>query len=729
MSEAMHFARGLMSGFAFVEESYDRQEKRERERAEYRYIKKQRSIKDLQGSIQALTLKHGSDKNAMMKDPEFKRLVVNNPVVQEHFLNADGNKRELREFRYNPDTDKYMAVVNTRDPETDKTLAEDVPLTVNGTSEPDDPIAQFTATELFTGINAELAKDPDYVAFLKEQEIKAARRDLGTAIANQTQQGGQVQQGGQQSAGATQQTNNPVEQPSDQPTATAITTESPKKPISLADREAQALEANKAKAEKRLSAGKKVVSGVADIVTSIVPAPLIDYVKDLAEDNSSEAVAKRKADYIKDNVDPIFAGNNTKATAQAFESARKYPTDHAKVLSENYEDLISKHGPEKIEEYKAMLSQGVDELKAKLDKEREENPMSSFFNPVYDASSKNVEESRALLDALPAVDSVKIKESAKPALGNKANTVVMDKVLSQLKANPQEAARKAVGDVQRVAGMKPGQHARSSGPTKDFREALIRLHTLDPSAVSLETLERGLRTGRLTKRDLQVFANSKAIGYIDKETMQVHIMERFGDTVTVEDIQKRQEKQLAITSKRLKIQDEVAARIYPGKNDDPVVGARRNNLINTWTLQHELDGSLNINDPRTPTLLSQWDRMNAAIEDHLDPIWGDGPKLVSYTAAQIATNLGGNTAEDAKNAYDNHITPAQQALGGNPSQRDVSNLATLTGIIEARTGVKDPSARIDMAQEIFELHRQSGGNAPMSKIVDAYIQAHKNQGR
>lgn len=69
---------------------------------------------------------------------------------------------------------------------------------------------------------------------------------------------------------------------------------------------------------------------------------------------------------------------------------------------------------------------------------------------------------------------------------------------------------------QTVSSIKPGRKF-----TDDQRQALVKLHLANPQAFPLETLDRVLRTGRMSKPDIQFINTTFGAMAVDRDTMQV----------------------------------------------------------------------------------------------------------------------------------------------------------------------------------------------------------------
>lgn len=202
-----------------------------------------------------------------------------------------------------------------------------------------------------------------------------------------------------------------------------------------------------------------------------------------------------------------------------------------------------------------------------------------------------------------------------------------------------------------ISGMKPGAKfsRQTGGPSKAYKDALIRLHMANPAAVSMEALERGLRTGRMSKRDIQVISNKSFVGTFDKETDEFKIHARFADPKAGADRAKldRQSK-----ADRFKSMERITDLVYPDKKKQ---GSQRRTFASRMAMSEQTLGF----DVTDPTSFSMIEKAEGMTRGQTSGWFADEPSdYPSHTPGIIAQGLGFKDLDEAKTVF---IRPLQES--------------------------------------------------------------------
>lgn len=235
---------------------------------------------------------------------------------------------------------------------------------------------------------------------------------------------------------------------------------------------------------------------------------------------------------------------------------------------------------------------------------------------------------------------------------------VIKKVIEASPTDPKKLNVQLQKDQSLVGGMRPGAKfsKQTGGPSKEYKDALIRLHMANPTAVTMEMLERGLRTGRMSKRDIQFIVNKNFIAVGDKETGQVEIVKQFADTKSATDKAKadRQSK-----LDRFKSMKNYADLLYP---DSKKQGGQRSQYVSRMTVAEQTLG-FDITDPSMIPMIQNAERM---IRAQTSGWFADSPSdYPSHTPGIIAQGLNLQDLDEAKVKF---IRPLQETkfYGGKP---------------------------------------------------------------
>ena len=334
----------------------------------------------------------------------------------------------------------------------------------------------------------------------------------------------------------------------------------------------------------------------------------------------------------------------------ALDNITGFPRASGRKLIDNYTAIEKKIGSAKAQEMRKVI---YDSLK--------NNP---------NRSDPSLEKELERLEVLP---SKAVKE--------------MGKVEKALPTNISKLKESIKKDQKLISSMKSGTRfgKQSNKSTKEYREALIRLHIADPKSVPLSMVDRGLRTGRLTKSDIQVVATKNFIGLVDKEAGTLTTLATFADPAS---------KKAEIKAQRDALKDETAGfektiklkygtdKKAQGRRD--TFAQRLSTSVPTWGI-----------DVRQVTKnFGMISRAEDIINGHQGGtgflgFFKEHPsEYPSLTPGIIAQSLGKRTLSEANKAFFTPIQESRAYNGGPIPEGEARNLANLAVGIHMRNPSK-----------------------------------------
>lgn len=668
-----NFMDGFMKGYAFMENIEDNRNKRERDAYTFERMKKAdvradnvQLAQDLESQINLLyTDKDGNrlTDEQVAKDPNKRSRItelMNMPAFKEVWMEgvpkgvADIRVEELAD---NPDG--TVTPVFTHVDGRGQALSTG-PATIDRKGKADDPegnsiIAKASITEGLNKLKSHVAKySPTYSKEEVARRKEAGyKRDLGTVMSGVGRQ-----------APSPQSVAQTTTQPSTQ--REPISTTQSAQPSVSPTKETDTQPAPKpGSITERAQKVKPTTAGA-------IPAAAEAFTKE--SEGLGTKLFERGVRSTVTEFERAAEGNDTNLNRII-----NYPKQSGSKLVEHYGSIERKVGPEKAQElrkviYDTLKERGTGDPELMRDLERLE-----VLSPKLMSDVKKVEK------AMPEEPKAK-KEQLKK-----------DQAL--------------------LASMKPGAKfsKQTGGPSKSYKDALIRLHMANPKAFPVETLERGLRTGRLSKRDIQTFAGADYLIQVDKESGEILRNDRFASSKDKIAMQKFRSKQY---------KDEAAAFKDFAKEKygtDKKAQQSKDTYLKRLSVAKKTWG-INVQDfaNNYAMLSNAEDIINSQIRGSGFLGFG-GDKANDYpslTPGIIAQSLGKKTLDEANETFFRPIQETKAYGGGIIPEAEARNLANVAVAIQLRSQKVGKPMTMEQVSAFITNHLQ-GGDRRLAKVDPA----------
>lgn len=493
MSVAENFLRGL----DMMDRIETRRVQRERDAKEYEYLQQQRSLGELMNQVEMLKLDNGGDPDRMVADKRFVGL-MNRPEFADIRKSADGNDFQVTGLLQNPKTNKIIIRGNVVDAD-GNIVKQDVPITDNRTSDPKDTISQFSPRDLLGAADNALTKLQGYADVLKRHQVEGARTDLANQLVNASDQNQtpstafHARSAQAQVPGAPAPAPTPTAAPSQaQPAAT------PAQPVPDATPEQTGFDP-----AARLNSSTPETKGLAQ----------------RAKEWYSDANANNVAGIFKD----LTADKTTANSRVHLQQIQSNPTYYADLMVSNPDAVVKAIGKSKAEEVRQYL---LDTLPPDAPPRE---PLSKVDNWL--PGRRNIKEDPTTRKQLAELQ-MKLPEGSKPLSETSEKTqkqlATAVRQMPKTDEGKKQVVKEGQSALQSIVNMRPGARV----PVK-LKKAAARLYALDPRSMPLDTLEKLVTTGRLSKRDIGgIRLGNDAVLY-DRQTGEV--VNRIKGTPSVKD--------------------------------------------------------------------------------------------------------------------------------------------------------------------------------------------------
>ena len=633
-----NFMDGFMKGYSFMEGIEDNQRKRDwndqlqtRTKTTWAREDEQVDLTTLGNEYKILT--HDEKGNQLSAEEYTKKEGYANFMakasrvksIAESFKNKKGHYREFKGFV--PQQDKGVAIeMKTFDPKTGTMVADGVPLTKEGGSGDNEQVELFdTPAQFDSFFQSQMSKVPGWAdTQIAARKAEGYKDDLSTVFAG----GGSRQQAQAPQAQAPQaqapqaqapQAQAPVQpvtpdkvstQPTTPSSGSKVSAKTPVDPNSLSERSKKREPVSLSSLAR--SAKKKIEGVGASIFEHGVKTAIKQF--EIASDSKQSG------------------------SSVALDRITGFPKQSGRKFVDNYSQIEKKLGPAKAQEMRKVIADSL------------------ASGPQEDQALAN-ELSR--LEVLPpkAVKAIGKVEAAMPK---------------------EQAALKTMltKDKELLASVTPGRSfsKQTGGPSKKFKDALIRLHIANPKGVPLDMLERGMKTGRLAARDIKTFAGANFLIQVDNASGEILRNERFTSA---------KDKAATTKAQRAALKDETAGfektidlkygsdKKAQGRRD--VFAQRLSTSVPTWGID--------------VTQVTKNYGMLSRAEDIINGHQGgsgflgffkDHPsEYPSLTPGIIAQSLGKRTLSEANKIFFTPIQETKAYNGGPIPEMEARNLANL----------------------------------------------------
>ena len=282
--------------------------------------------------------------------------------------------------------------------------------------------------------------------------------------------------------------------------------------------------------------------------------------------------------------------------------------------------------------------------------------------------------------------------------------------------DPEQFNNLLAKDKNLISDMRPGAKfsKQTGGPSKAYKDALIRLHMANPAAVPIEALERGLRTGRMSKRDIQFIANKNFIAVADKETGTVEIIKQFADPKASADKVKADR---LLKADRFKSMERMTDLIYPDKKKQ---ASQRSTFAARMLVSEDTLG-FDITDPSVFPMIKTAESMTRG---ETTGWFADAPnEYPSHTPGIIAQGLGVENLEEAKAVFFRPIQETRHYGGRAIPEREAQKLSTIVAALQIKgVPIEEASALV-----VGALNKGMTGifNQDPALLAQGYIQGRR----
>lgn len=622
-----NFMDGFMKGYAFMDKIEDNELRREREGYTFDRLKKadvradnEQLAGDLENQIDLLyTDQDGNrltDKQVIADPNKLKRVadLMNAPAFKELWM--EGTGKEVKDIRVeevvnNPDG--TITPVFSHIGKNGEVISSG-PATLNRTSEDTDIVAKATPMEGFNKLRSFVAKySPTYAGKeVARRKLKGYEKDVRT-VASEGQQG-RTQPTFERggSPSQTRETYEPIRET--QQTQTSTQPKAAPEVGSITER-----------AKRSVKKEPVSVSGVVRGAT-----------KKLEEAGAKffERGVKNIVNTFETAADPDKEGSNV-----ALDRITGFPKESGRKLVDNFSSIEKKLGPARAQEMRSAI---LDSIKEK-----------GIDDPVLARDLERLE-----------VLSPKLMKDVK-------------KVETTMPESPTAQRKLLAEDKQLFATAKAGTKfsKQTGGPSKKYKDALIRLHMANPSAVPLDALERGLRTGRLAKRDLQFIANKNFIAVADKETGEVEVIKQFADPKAASDKAKADRLRKA---DRFKSMERITDLVYPDKKKQ---ASQRSTFASRMLVSEDTLG-FDITDPSVVPMIKTAESMTRG---ETSGWFADEPSdYPSHTPGIIAQGLGLKDLSEAKRVFFRPIEETNYYSGRPIPEGEAQKLSNIVAALQIK---------------------------------------------
>ena len=567
-----NFMDGFMKGYSFMEGVEDNKREREwqdtvRTRTKSTWAKEDyiTDLTELGNEYKLLT--HDAKGNPLSAEEYTKKPEYNNFMakasrvkgVADKFKNTKGHNRQFKNFV--PQEGGGVAVsMSTYDPKSGAMMADNVPLTNEGGSGDNEQVTMFDSPAQFDSFfQSQMTKIPGWA-----DSVMASRKEAGqvstlaSVLPDQQQPTRQGPAPGQsQSTDPRQNAVKAVQATIEKEMKGDGVTYTPDQLREKVTNDPRMVEALGGATSGKQPVNDPSINNLKDPKESASSTSILDRQKQLSKKPVSadtrksgfkllkEAWKKNRTEGVANYFDVMTNPDNTSQLAKnAVREIQADPLDAGEKFLKSREAIEAKLGPERTEQLRKDLLQLTTPKAGKAD--------------LTDQNKyQRIAKVRNELETAGSI----------PGLSPKA-VIEVNKAKSTIPKEPAAKQKQVEADQKLVADTKVGvSFSKQSGAnSKARKESIARL--IIAGVISAEQGSRISRTGRMTKKDVQVVSNKNMVGVYDKETEQFKTIATFGSGTTKADKQKSIKGDLDIQTKRNAINTTIANDVY-GKKDHP----------------------------------------------------------------------------------------------------------------------------------------------------------------
>lgn len=680
----MSFTDGFMKGYSFVDSIHENRRRREREDILWEQQQEARDFDQLAAKYSAIAMNddgtYKSIDQITEESPDEFRNILNHPRLAK-MRDVNGKTVRIKNIMMQdgplqPGVERPLFLeAEWVDPATGEVVSRG-PITDNRTNDPGDLVTPFTVSGLHKQMVAEMAsKNPVFAEHLRKARGKTAYNNVIDEL--------------MASMGAPEEPSAAAPRTASAPPATTRGIGTPPPPVAAAE---------------------PAPSSPATSLGATAPHRGMG--------PPSVAETKAKADAMADPVDRV---KQLVVERRRLENTQFDPTPTPEEVNAAAGLVHPRWGgtpdPAKLQQFAAERKAKFESLKAAqlaaIDKDLE-----SFATPdqiVAAVKGTPIPPGPEKLGTSP-VGAPGVAPSATPAAAPQVPVQIQRALENQVPPTTPKEIERDTKLIESIAPVGPG--IKLAKVNRKQLDALVRLHKLNPEAVSLETLARVATTGRMHKRDLSIISDGMAGYYaIDTETGLTVNHQKNPDYVRLQAAKNAPEPLKQRREEYAYLQDVLQGIFTPpgtlSKNQVKVPGTA---VASAQTTMTAFD--IPITHPDLPTILQRAHDVTAAMEEQNSGWFRDNPKFESWSAGLVASSLN----IPAEDAYTSLVVPSAAILGKNSSTDAAANTMRMFGVAYV-AGISKQNAFAVVQEAVKRFGPTPEGIAQMRSAVTQYQQA------